>query len=281
MSILNGYCTLADFKAFITPPGQELSVDMADDAFIDDVIMTASRRVDDLLGRTFYPRIETYHYDIPDDNVIWFDDDLLEVLTFTNGDDTVIASTQYILKPTNTYPKYMLKMRDISTTTFVMDSNSSSEEVLDVTAIMGFHEWYDHRAWILGGTLSAAWASTSTLSAAITLGHTLENIGGQVIRIDNEILNTQSVTTVVLNVLSRGDNGSTAATHLINAPVYYWKPMEPIKKLAMAVAQIDYKARYGENIETTAITTSAGVIITPRSLPVSAQEVIRKYQRIV
>ena len=150
-----------------------------------------------------------------------------------------------------------------------------------MTAIMGFHEWYDHRAWILGGTLSAAWASLTTLSASLTAGHTLESIGGQVIRIDNEILNSLSATTTTLNVQSRGDNGSTAATHLINAPVYYWKPLQYIKALTMEIARMMYRARYGENVETTAITTPAGVIVTPRSLPVWAQEVIRKYQRIV
>jgi len=47
------------------------------------------------------------------------------------------------------------------------------------------------------------------------------------------------------------------------------------------VAKVMTGSRFGENVETTSTYTGAGVIVTPRSLPVWAQEVIRKYQRIV
>ncbi len=281
MTILNAYTTLSEFKAFITPPGQTLNVDALDDNEIERIIESASRRIDDVAGRVFYPHIDTYEYDIPSDNVIWFGDDLLEILSFKNGDLTTIASTEYFTKPNNAYPKYCLQMRDMSTTPFVMNSSSSSQLVLALNAIWGYHEWYALRGWKAAGTLGAAIADTTGLTFTMTAGHTLTQGGGQIVRIDNELFNTTSSGATSLVVQARGDNGSTAATHLILAPVYVWQHMPDISALALEIARMMYRSRYGENVETISTVTAGGVIVTPRSLPVWAQEIIRKYQRLV
>lgn len=278
--IANSYCTLAEFKKYINPPGQTLSIDADDDDVIESMIETASRRVDDLCGRKFYPSVLAELYDIPYDDVIWFGGDLLAVLSFLNGDAVAITSTEYILKPANAYPKYCLEMRDISSTIFVNNSSESSQQVLTVNAIWGYHNDYV-RAWKSAGTIAAAWASTTTLTATMTAGHTLDAHGGQILKIDNEIFNSSSVVANTLTVQARGDNGSTAATHLILAPVYVWQPLKDISLLALEIAKIMYRSRYGENTDVVSTYTPSGVIVTPRSLPVWAQEVIRKYQRIV
>jgi hypothetical protein len=278
--IANSYCTLADFKRFIEPPGQTLSIDSADDEVIETFIETASRRVDDLCGRKFYPSVLAELYDIPDDDTIWFGDDLLAVLSFLNGDATAILPAEYILKPANAYPKYCLQMRDTTSTIFVTNSSTSSQQVLSVNAIWGYHADYA-RAWKLAGTLVGAWASTTTLTTTMTAGHLLDAHGGQILKIDNELFNSSSVVANVLTVQARGDNGSTAATHLILAPVYVWKPMTEINALTAEIARVMYRSRYGENVDVVSTYTPAGVIVTPRSLPVWAQEIIRKYQRLV
>ena len=279
--IFNGYCTLADFKRYITAPGQTLSSDSYDDDVINDMIETASRRIDNLTGRAFYPSIQTKSYDIPRENKLWFQDDLLEVISFLNGDGTTIASTEYVLEPLNLYPKYALHLSDVTSTIYVTDSNASSEAVLDLSAFWGYHDQYATRAWRVAGTLSAAWASTTTLTASLTAGHILDTHGGQVVKINNELLNTVSVVGDTLQVFMRGDNGSTAATHLISATVYLWTPPKDISMLALEIARVMYRARYGENVDVTSTMTPAGVVVTPRSLPVWAQEILRKYQRLV
>ncbi len=279
--ILNGYCTLMEFLRYITPPGQTLNEDAPDDAIVENCIMSASRRLEDLTGRIFYPHWEINLYDIPCDNEIWFGNDVLSISRFLNGDLTTIASTEYLLYPPNDYPKYKLRMRDSSSTVFVTNSSNSAEQVLKVEAMLGYHEQYLIRAWKLMGSLGAAWASTTTLTATLTASHTLEKRGGQIIKIDNELFNTSSTDATTLTVLGRGDNGSTAATHVISSSIYVWQPMEDIKALTLEIARIMYRSRYGENVDVTSTYTPAGVIVTPRSLPVWAQELIRKYQRIV
>jgi hypothetical protein len=287
--ILNGYCTLAEFQRYITPQGHDLVEDAPDDAIIERQIIAASRRVDDLCGRKFYPSVQARKYDVPEGRELWVDDDLLSVLIFSNGPTVApahtvkvaIAASDYILLPANDYPKYALRLVYNSGEYFEADDDNNSEQAIEVSAIWGYHEQYTTRAWRLVGTLGAAWASTTTLTATLTAGHTLEPRGGQIIKIDNELFNNISASATTLTVISRGDNGSTAATHLISAPIYVWQPMEEIRELTIEIARIMYRSRYGENVDVVSTYTNAGVIVTPRSLPVWAQEIIRKYQRIV
>ena len=54
MAITNGYCTLAEFKAFLIPPGQTFSTDTADDAVLEMIVEGASRFIDGECARHFY-----------------------------------------------------------------------------------------------------------------------------------------------------------------------------------------------------------------------------------
>lgn len=54
MTIVNGYATLAEYKAWIIPRGSSISTDSADDAVIESMIEMASRYIDAETGRKFY-----------------------------------------------------------------------------------------------------------------------------------------------------------------------------------------------------------------------------------
>ena len=99
MAITNGYCTLAELKAF----NNISTTNAGDDAVIEDIIEGVSRAIDKLTGRTFYARTETHYYDTPDEDECLKieDDDLLTITTLTNGNGTVITSDYYKLYPLN------------------------------------------------------------------------------------------------------------------------------------------------------------------------------------
>lgn len=280
MSIWNGYCSLAEFKAYITPQGQVINADTADDNLIEDMIERASRRVDDITLRKFYPHVESHNFDIPADDCLWFGDDLLEVLTLTNGDATTIAAADYILKPANESPKYCLLIRDTSTVLFLTNSSNSAQQVISLNAIWGYHENYARRGWALGSQLDESGNITTTVTN-FTVDSGTKFTANQVIRIDNELMIVNYAQGNEIYVTGRGENGSTAAVHLDNALVYYWQPMQDIVQLTLEVARMMYRSRYGENVETEAITTPAGVIVNPRSLPAWAREITKKYTRRV
>jgi hypothetical protein len=264
--------TLAEYKNWpaIT------STDATDDGVIEKLIQAASRYIENKTQRTFYPRIETRNYDIPAGNELRVDDDLLEVVTFLNGDDTTISSTDFLLIPSNVYPKYALKLKSLSSIYWEYSQGDGTEQVLALTGVWGFHNRYGQRAWTTAGTLGVAMANTTTLTATLTAGHAC--VTGQIWRIGNEILNG-SISTNTLTAIVRGDNGSTAAIHDNGTTVYYWNPQDDIKEACiMLVASLE-KRRAGESISSDTIATAAGVLITPRDVPGFTSDVISNYVR--
>jgi hypothetical protein len=274
MTTSNLYITVQDFKNF----QRTGSVDYVDDAIIELIIEQVSRFIDGYCGRRFYASAETHLFDIPrvdytDRDTVFLDDDLLSVTTFLNGDLTTI--TQYILKPANSTPYYAIKLRDTSTVGYEPSSAGSYERVLSIEGVWGYHTRYAG-AWVQAGTLAAAITTTSATTATMTAGHTLA--AGQIWKIDNEYL--QGI--VLGNALTfnrRGDNGSTAATHLISAPVYVWNPEISVTSACQQITNSFYKKRFGENVSGVATITASGVVLTPADVPTSALKMLGPLMR--
>ena len=276
MTLSNLYITTASFLNW----QRSTSVDTSDDGVIGQIIEQTSRMVDNATGRQFYPSVETRLYDIPkvdftDRDTIQLDADLLSMTTLTNGDGSVIASTDYILRSINNPPYWSVKLRDVSTVNWEQSTLGSNEQVIGVTGVWGWHGNYS-RAWVQTGTLSAAITSTSTLSASMTAGHALAS--QQIWKIDSEILQgTVSANALTFN--ARGDNGSAAATHLINAPVYVWQVPPPVYGACQLIVDGFYKKRFGETASSVATITAAGVVLTPSDIPASAWRLLAPLMR--
>lgn len=54
MSITHGYCSLAEMKQWLTPPGQSFSDDASDNSVLETIIEAASRFIDGETCRYFY-----------------------------------------------------------------------------------------------------------------------------------------------------------------------------------------------------------------------------------
>ena len=275
---VNLYFTKADFFAW----QRITSVDTTDDLVILQIIEAISRVIDQNTGRRFYPSIETHLFDIPqvdftDRDTIFLDDDLLSLTTFTNGDTTVITNASYILKPANVTPSYAVKLRDSANISWEQNSSNSSEQVISILGIWGYHDKYA-KAWLQVGTLGAAMTDTTTLTLTMTAGHSV--VAGQIIQIGTEYLNVASVATNTVTVVTRGDNGSTAATQLINAPVSAWQVMPTIITACQQITNSFYKKRCGENVSSAATITAAGVVLTPTDIPVSALKILMPLSRL-
>jgi hypothetical protein len=275
MTAVNVYATLADYKAYVVARGQASEPDVTDDGVIEGLLETASRYIDDETGRNFYPYVQTRYFDVPESRELCVDEDLLEVLTLTNGDSTTMPSTEYYLVPRNIYPAYALKITDISSYTWLTNSAGSYENAVSINAIWGFRQRYSAEGWKLAGTLGAAVADTSTLSFTMTAGHTLKT--GQVWRVNNELVQG-TVNTNTLNIDTRGANGSTAASHLINTAVYYWQPEQGAKNAVLEIANSAYRRRFGNTTSSAVTITGAGVVISPRDIPATAQAFIESHK---
>lgn len=137
MAITNGYVTLDEYKAYADTGS---SVNVEDDAVIEDAIEGASRYIDGQTGdRTFYARTETRKFSVPRrSRELSLDDDLLTITALTNGDGNTIASTEYNLMPINNDPKFAIKLKQSSSTIWEFDGNGNTEFVISVTGTWGF-----------------------------------------------------------------------------------------------------------------------------------------------
>lgn len=76
--ISNGYCTLDEFKNYVTVRGGGITDDASDDAMMEVVIESASRKIDELTGRRFYSGTETRYF-TPDDSLRLYTGDLVSI----------------------------------------------------------------------------------------------------------------------------------------------------------------------------------------------------------
>ncbi len=278
MSTINSLATLTDFKNWLSVRGLAGSVgtDAIDDAVIESLLMSASRYADG--ERTFYPRVETRYYNVPNGPELLLDDDLLDLTTLTNGEGTVIAPTDYLCEPYNSPPYYKVRLRDTATVNWLSSAAGSWLRVVQVLGWWGYRERFSQRAWLAGGTLGAAIADTTTLAFTMTAGHSL--VAGQVIKIGSEIYNIGSISTNTITPIARGDNGSTAATHSNGLAVYIWQPMEDIKSAVLQIVGNMYSARSGQSSGGRITVTASGIVIRPEDVPPLAQKTLDKYRRL-
>lgn len=128
-------------------------------------------------------------------------------------------------------------------------SNFRQQQYVNITGYWGFHTDYLN-AFQTNDALTAAITTTTQSTFTVTsvvgadiYGMTPRISAGDLVKIDTELMfatYTDGATTV--HVL-RGYNGTTAATHLINAPVYTYQVEEPVKaavakQAGMRVARI-------------------------------------------
>lgn len=278
MTNINMYATLTEYKAYVTARGQTASTDATDDGVINNLLEMASRFIDMQTRRQFYPSIETRLYDVPSDRAIILDNDLLALTTLTNGDATTVSASDLTLRGSRS-PYWSIAPKDTSSIFWTYSSTGSREQVLSVLGTWGYHEQYTQRAWLQVGTLSAAITDTTTLAFSATTGHSIS--AGNILRIDNELYNVVTAATNTITPIVRGDNGSTAATHLNGAAIYAWQPMEGAKQSCLEIANSTYQKRFGRNTGESATITAAGVVLTPADIPATAKAFIASYVRRV
>lgn len=212
-----------------------------DDTFLDACIDQASRWITrQTRNRVFVPYYQArqFRYTSVTEYVygsvwlpeIWWttfgklmlDEDLLSVTTLTNGDadSTVITADQYDLMPLNNTPYEWIELTSDSGAAWEFENRSSN---VTVAGLWGFHPDYAN-AWASIDTLQTA--ITTTDATTITVSNAALFEDGDYLLIDSEIMRVTATNTTPapdqLTVL-RGQNNTTAATHLISAAVKVYR----------------------------------------------------------
>lgn len=108
-----------------------------DDALGALLVNRVTDAIDRYCRRQFRAVTATRTFDVPDDDVLWLDEDLLSITTLTNGDDVAIASTSYVLLPKNIYPKYAIKLKE-NTSTVWEGSTTTDYQAISVAGSWGY-----------------------------------------------------------------------------------------------------------------------------------------------
>lgn len=108
MAITNGYCTLAEVKAYLG------ITDTVDDTPLEGAVMAASRAIDDHTQRVFYATTATRYFQAEAPDLLVLPDDLISVTSLSCDDDgdrvyeRTWTATDYDLEPVNSGPPYLL-----------------------------------------------------------------------------------------------------------------------------------------------------------------------------
>lgn len=234
------------------------------DEVLAELITRTSRQIDGICQRVFAPRILTHFYDVPKGRELIFDDDLLEVLTLTNGDGQTISSTDYKLYPLNFSAKAKLSLLGSGSSVFQTSSSGDVEGAISLRAVWGYHDRYSE-AWLdVGASLSGSLNSSAT-TVLVAPSQTVR--AGQLVKIDEEYLYVRSVSVNASAgdtlTLARGANGSTAASHSASASVLVWS--NPLVEDLATQAVVAY-ARLRDNPAGETKNVGGNVFVTPKDV---------------
>lgn len=242
------YATLDDVRV-------ELNAEnTADDKIVLRYIKSLSRRIDRMFmqrGSNFFaPQIATRSIFLDAMNINSWNRTLIlrttdgvvsPILTMTgasiNGTALVIG-TSVQLFPDGSGPYTALQlMGDRFFSWYDVCSDVWGSRYATVTGVWGYNADYAN-AWLQVDALAAAIASTTATTFTVAdvngdnpLGESPRISAGNILQIDSEWMDVVSTDTVTNTVtVVRGVNGSTAATHLIAAPVSVYQVDESIRR---------------------------------------------------
>lgn len=216
----------------------------SDDTRLLHALQAAAAQVERAAGRRFAPRKAALAHTITHPAELLLDDDLLELTTLANGDGTTIPLNSVILLPDDAPAGGLLLTAGSS---FVW--THTPIQAVTVTGIWGWHDrwataWRDSSDTVQNNPLSSGATSITVADAdgADSTGEIPRFQVGHLLKIESEYLRVTAVNTAtnVLTVL-RGVNGTTAASHAQNTPIYSYQPAPDIAAITLTRAAQLYR----------------------------------------
>ncbi len=208
-----------------------------DDELLKRLIAAASAEFAREVGRVCAPYYRVRSFDALNPYALNLDEDLLELVTLTNGDGSSISAGNVSLRPINVYPKWRIALKPSAGVTYTY--NSDPQGAISVEGWWGYVPHYDS-AWRDSGSIVPIGGMTSG-TVLITLGATTAFEIGQSIRVDDEIMRVtgRDVTTITL---ARAQRGTTAASHSTGAAISVFDVLPDIQHAVTEMVAYAYKS---------------------------------------
>jgi len=243
--------------------------DDSKDSRIDWLIDGASKFIEGETGRIFIPLTATKKFDYQDIRYLFLEDDLLAVTTLTNGDDTTIDSDDYFLYPTGG-PPYTWIECDISSGDFFL-YQTTKQQAIEIEGRWGYCEDYvDVGALVVDDPLSS---SATTLEVTASKGQEFGT--GNAILVESEQCFVEEAKGDKLEI-KRAMNGTTAASHVKDKPIYiYQPPPDIVECCAILVARADKRT---DSSWSDLVGTPASGFIFRKAMPPEVYRVLQRYK---
>jgi hypothetical protein len=232
-----------------------------DDALLTRLIIDGEQWAEQVAKRSMKPIIEARTFDYQDTRMLYFDDDLLEAISITNGDSTAVTLTDLFYEPRRRYPKYAIGFELSASSLWTY--STTPENAISITGAWGYHDDWGN-AWINSlddvEDVAGINASVTTVTVLNVDGANVDVdsprfSAGMLIKIGTEWMEVIAATNSTTDTLTvkRGARGSTAAVHARYAPIYTFSPARNVVGAIMAYAHWRYtqknnRADYGTEI---------------------------------
>lgn len=296
------YATLHQVRSYL---GMAVT-ETADDGKLRDFIVRSVKSIDKRCRRRFDVRRATLSFDYPlkrrermgvysvedfvyqmnmvadwSNSRLKLDDDLLEVLTLTNGDDVEIDSDDYVLDPRRTYPKLSISLKSSSGVTWQHGDNGAVREVIDLDGYWGHNPDYDEAFVDSLDTVEDNPLSNS--ATELTVNDADGDAGdytavrfqaGHMIKIEDEFCFVRGVnaTTNKLTV-ARGFHGTDGAEHAQDTIIYVYRPWGDIVMACDRLVAWRYRQKDADVFDKINI-IGTGIQISPSAMPPDVLELL-------
>lgn len=231
---MNGYARLSHVKADVA--GMSGVTDL--DAVYVRQVEEASREIDRLTGRHFYTRTATRYYDGDGRSLLLTGDDLIGVTSLkvaasqAAADAGTFATTLTYGTDWQFWPRNAADMDQPYRGIQLTDSGQQSAFEVGTGNIQIVGKFGYSEEWVNTG-LTGTLASSSTTALTTTTSATGEVEQGDMLKLEDEQVEVESVNGTAVTLAARGRNGTTAASHS-GVTVYlrrYPRPIEEATKL--------------------------------------------------
>jgi hypothetical protein len=219
------------------------SSDTSDDARLLGALQAASAQIERAAARHFCPRLASIEHSVSRYDTLYLTlrEDLLSLTTLIDGDDTSISLSEVILAPQAMPPYSML---------YLANGRAFVRNPLNPILVTGTWGWHDRptEMWRTSSdtvqnnplTSSATTLTVSNASGSDSFGQSPRLQVGHLLLIDSEYLRVLAINSNSLTVL-RGVNGTTAASHTLNTPIYTFQPVPDVQLLTLRWAAWLYR----------------------------------------
>ncbi len=283
------YATLTQVRAYLKLGATET----ADDALLQTFITWANQTLN--CARRGDVRLETRYYDYPikaaslhgvydaetwvqqmnaagllSQGILNLDDDLLALISVTNGDGNAIPITELVLEPANMYPKHNLRIKRGTSYSWLPGTNGEREQVIAVTGWWGYHPDYTG-AWTLTDAVgnNPLAANGTSITVVASSGFQV----GQLLKIESEFVQVTALASAVALTVTRGANGTTAVAHVQTTPIYTYTAFGNYGLAGVRLVAWRYRQKDANIFEKTT-SFETGVTIIPSSIPADIQTLL-------